>query len=172
MLTGVCRNDELSLAEIERLSPSHIIISPGPGVPDEAGISLSVIHAFFNRVPILGVCLGHQAIGQAFGGCVVKAQRPLHGRGSWIKHIEKDIFSNLPSPLFAGRYHSLIVDGATLPEELEPMAWSEEGELMGLRHKQYPVYGVQFHPESILTQEGHRLLANFLFSSVSVSTVI
>lgn len=157
----VVRNDALSLDEIEQLAPSHIVISPGPGTPDRAGISLEVVRRFAPSVPILGVCLGHQAIGQAFGGRVVLAEKPVHGKTSSILHDGRGIFSTLPSPFVATRYHSLVVE-EPLPNPLEVTARTAEGVLMGLRHPQYACFGVQFHPESILTRHGHSLLRNFL----------
>jgi para-aminobenzoate synthetase component 2 len=158
----VTRNDKIDCAEIDRLQPSHIIISPGPCTPNEAGVSLSAITRFAGVIPILGVCLGHQAIGQAFGGNVVRAGRLMHGKTSPIHHDGRTVFQGLPSPYIATRYHSLIVERENLPSCLEITAWTEEGEIMGLRHKELPVEGVQFHPESILTEHGHRLLENFL----------
>ena len=158
----VRRNDEITLAGIEELNPDHILISPGPCTPNEAGISLSLIEHFKGRIPILGVCLGHQAIGQAFGGEVVRAERLMHGKTSEIYHDGKTIFAGIPSPYTATRYHSLIVRKETLPECLEISAETAEGEIMGLRHKEYPIEGVQFHPESIMTGHGHTLLRNFV----------
>lgn len=158
----VKRNDEIDLAGIERLAPDHILISPGPCTPNEAGISLSLIDRFKGEIPILGVCLGHQSIGQAFGGEVVRAERLMHGKTSEIYHDGKTIFSGIPSPYTATRYHSLIVKRDTLPDCLEISAETAEGEIMGLRHKEYPIEGVQFHPESIITEHGLTLLHNFL----------
>jgi para-aminobenzoate synthetase component 2 len=163
----VRRNDEIDLAGIEALKPDHILISPGPCTPNEAGISLSLIEHFKGKIPILGVCLGHQAIGQAFGGEVVRAERLMHGKTSPIYHDGKSIFRGLPSPFTATRYHSLIVRAETLPDCLEISARTEEGEIMGLRHKEYAIEGVQFHPESIITDHGHQLLRNFLSQTVS-----
>ena len=160
----VKRNDAITLEEIAALSPSHMIISPGPGVPDQAGITLSLIERFASRIPILGVCLGHQAIGQAFGGRVIRADQLVHGKVSSILHKGKGIFCDLPSPFVATRYHSLVVS-EDLPDCLEVTARTPEGEMMGLRHKEYPTFGVQFHPESILTRHGHLLLRNFLDQS-------
>ena len=157
----VARNDALSLGEIERLAPSHIVISPGPGGPDDAGISCDVIRHFHQRTPILGVCLGHQCIGQVFGSCVVRAPRQMHGKVSEIIHGGEGIFAGLPSPFEATRYHSLMVQ-EPLPAALRATARTPEGELMGLRHERAPLFGVQFHPESILTSQGKALLANFL----------
>ncbi|WP_339295230.1 aminodeoxychorismate/anthranilate synthase component II [Paenibacillus sp. FSL W7-1279] len=158
----VYRNDEIDIAGIEELAPDHILISPGPCTPNEAGVSLDVISHFKGVIPIFGVCLGHQAIGQAFGGNVIRAERLMHGKTSAIQHTGGSVFEGLPVPFTATRYHSLIVEKETLPEELEITAWTEEGEIMGLRHKQYPVEGVQFHPESIITDHGHQMLRNFL----------
>lgn len=163
----VHRNDEIDIAGIEQLKPDHILISPGPCTPNEAGISLQLIEHFKEKVPILGVCLGHQAIGQAFGGDVVRAETMMHGKTSQIYHDGKTIFQQIPSPYTATRYHSLIVRKETLPDCLEISAQTAQGEIMGLRHKQYPVEGVQFHPESIITDHGLQLLRNFLSSSVS-----
>ena len=161
------RNDALTVNEIERLAPQRIVVSPGPCTPNEAGVSLAVIERFGPRVPILGVCLGHQAIGQAYGGAVVRAGRIMHGKTSRIRHGGKGVFAGLPDGFEATRYHSLVVDKASLPDCLEVTAWSEHEdgsmeEIMGLRHREYPVEGVQFHPESILTEHGHALLKNFL----------
>ena len=158
----VKRNDEITLDEIAELAPDHILISPGPCSPNEAGISLELIDRFKGVIPILGVCLGHQAIGQAFGGEVVRADRLMHGKTSPILHQGQGVFRGLPSPFTATRYHSLIVRRETLPEELEITAETAEGEIMGLRHKHYPVEGVQFHPESIITDNGLDMLRNFL----------
>jgi len=159
----VRRNDEVTVQEIESLlRPERILISPGPGTPDDAGISLKVIEHFAGRVPILGVCLGHQAIGQAFGGRVVRAPVLMHGKASEICHDGKTIFAGLDDHFSAGRYHSLIVDRDSLPECLEVSAFTEDNVIMGLRHRELKVEGVQFHPESILTEDGMKLLANFL----------
>lgn len=163
----VVRNDALTLAEIEALQPERIVISPGPCTPDQAGISLEVIRSFAGRLPILGVCLGHQAIGQVFGGYVVRAGRVMHGKTSPVRHRNRGVFAGLPSPLRATRYHSLAIDKARLPECLELTAWTENSdgsieEIMGVRHRTLDVEGVQFHPESILSEAGHDLLANFL----------
>ncbi len=157
-----CRNDEISLSAIEALAPEAIFISPGPGVPDRAGITLAVIEKFHQRIPILGVCLGHQAIGQAFGGRVVRANRVMHGKTSPIIHDGQSIYAGLPNPFAAGRYHSLIVERESLPSCLVISAETAEGEIMGFRHVRYPVEGIQFHPESILTPKGKRLIRNFL----------
>ncbi|ASS67726.1 aminodeoxychorismate/anthranilate synthase component II [Paenibacillus sp. D51F] len=158
----VKRNDEITLEEVARLAPDHILISPGPCSPNEAGISLALIERFKGEIPIFGVCLGHQAIGQAFGGEVVRAERLMHGKTSPILHEGRGVFRGLPSPFTATRYHSLIVRRETLPDELEITAETAEGEIMGLRHKKYAVEGVQFHPESIITENGLALLRNFL----------
>jgi len=163
----VVRNDELSLEAIDALAPERIVISPGPCTPNEAGVSVGVIESLGARVPILGVCLGHQSIGQAYGGDVVRAGRIMHGKTSRIHHQGKGVFAGLPDRYEATRYHSLVVDKATLPACLEMTAWTENDdgsveEIMGLRHRAYPVQGVQFHPESILTEHGHALLKNFL----------
>ncbi|HVE15487.1 MAG TPA: aminodeoxychorismate/anthranilate synthase component II [Chthoniobacterales bacterium] len=158
----VKRNDEITLAEIADLKPDRICISPGPCTPKEAGISNSVLREFSGKMPIFGVCLGHQCIGDVYGGDVVRAERLMHGKTSPILHNGGNVFAGLPSPFEATRYHSLLVKRDTLPDCLEITAWTEEGEIMGLAHKELPVYGVQFHPESILTSEGKRLLGNFL----------
>jgi anthranilate synthase component 2 len=163
----VYRNDEIDLEQIAELAPERIVISPGPCTPNEAGISVPLIREFTGRVPILGVCLGHQSIGQAFGGRIVKAREVMHGKTSPIHHACKGVFAGLEIPFQATRYHSLVVEAASLPESLEVTAWTEKDdgtrdEIMGFRHRQYPVQGVQFHPESILTRHGHDLLRNFI----------
>jgi len=158
----VHRNDRITLAEIESLQPARLVISPGPCSPEEAGISVAAIRHFAGRIPILGVCLGHQAIGAAFGGNVVRSVSLMHGKTSPILHDGRELFSGLPNPFLATRYHSLIVDRSTLPECLEVTAWVENGEIMGMRHRELPLWGVQFHPESILTEGGMDLLRNFL----------
>ncbi len=163
----VARNDAMSVDEIETLAPAQIVISPGPCTPNEAGVSLELIARLGQRIPILGVCLGHQGIGQAYGGDVVRAKRIMHGKTSRIRHEGKGVFASLPDRYEATRYHSLVVDRATLPDSLEITAWTEDedggfDEIMGLRHREFPVEGVQFHPESILTEHGHALLKNFL----------
>jgi anthranilate synthase component 2 len=158
----VVRNDEIAVEDIERLAPERIVISPGPCTPREAGISCDTIRHFGSRVPILGVCLGHQAIGDVYGGQVVRAERVWHGKTSMIHHDGRDVFRGLPNPFEATRYHSLIVRRETLPECLEVSAWTDDGIIMGLRHRECPVWGVQFHPESILTMAGKDLLRNFL----------
>ncbi|MFB0847392.1 aminodeoxychorismate/anthranilate synthase component II [Paenibacillus oleatilyticus] len=158
----VRRNDEIDLEGIEALKPDHILISPGPCTPNEAGISLSLIERFKGRIPILGVCLGHQSIGQAFGGEVIRAERLMHGKTSEIFHDGQGVFKDMPSPFTATRYHSLIVKKETLPDCFVITAETAEGEIMGLRHKAYLIEGVQFHPESIITDHGHQMLRNFL----------
>jgi len=158
----VFRNDKISLEKIKKLAPSKIVISPGPGRPENAGISCEVIRSFAGKIPILGVCLGHQSIGYVYGARIVNAKSLMHGKTSMIYHNKKTIFSGLSNPFEAMRYHSLIVERKTLPEILEINAWTKEGEIMGLKHKKYPLWGVQFHPESILTKEGKSLLNNFL----------
>jgi len=161
----VARNDEISLDEIEGLKPARICISPGPCAPEQAGISLALIERFAGRTPILGVCLGHQAIGQAFGGKVVRAQTLMHGKTAPITHTGTGVFAGLPTPFAATRYHSLAVERASLPAALEVTAWTADGEIMGLRHRKLAVEGVQFHPESIASEHGHALLKNFLSES-------
>ena len=161
----VRRNDKISIRDIEDLSPAAIVISPGPGRPERAGISLEVIRRFAQEIPILGVCLGHQAIATAFGGKVVRAPRIMHGKTSTISHDGEGIFKGVPDPFEAVRYHSLIVDRRYLPSELVMSAWTEYGEVMAIRHVRYPTYGVQFHPESILTREGERILKNFVYQN-------
>jgi anthranilate synthase/aminodeoxychorismate synthase-like glutamine amidotransferase len=158
----VARNDKITLDEIRALNPSHIVISPGPGTPDDSGISLDVLRELSATTPILGVCLGHQAIGQVFGGVVQRAERLMHGKISPVHHDGEGLFAGMPNPFSATRYHSLIVDSATLADVLEVTARTQEGEIMGLRHKTLPVVGVQFHPESILTEQGTTILRNFL----------
>ena len=161
------RNDALTVADIERLAPDKIVISPGPCTPNEAGISTDVIETLGPRIPILGVCLGHQSLGQAYGGNVIRAGRIMHGKTSRIRHEGKGVFAGLPDAYEATRYHSLVVERSSLPDALEVTAWTENDdgsfeEIMGLRHREFPVEGVQFHPESILTEHGHALLKNFL----------
>ena len=158
----VVRNDELGIADIERMDPARIVISPGPCSPREAGISVDVLKHFAGRKPLLGVCLGHQAIGEAFGGKVVRAKTLMHGKTSAITHTAAGVFDGLPSPFTAIRYHSLAIERESLPACLEVTAWTDDGEIMGVRHREHDVQGVQFHPESILSEHGHRLLANFL----------
>ena len=158
----VFRNDEIGVKEIEALKPSQIVISPGPGTPDEAGITLAAIAQFAGRIPILGICLGHQAIGQAFGGKVVRAARVMHGKTSRIRHDGAGVFRGIADDFTATRYHSLVVERGSLPECLTVSAHSEDGEIMGLRHRRLAVEGVQFHPEALLTEHGHELLQNFI----------
>jgi|TARA_B110001450_G_scaffold52488_1_gene49160 anthranilate synthase component 2 len=165
----VYRNDELTLADIERLSPEKIVISPGPCTPNEAGVSVDTITTFAGKIPILGICLGHQSIGQAFGGQIVRAKQVMHGKTSMMHHSDRGVFKGLSNPFQATRYHSLVIEQTTLPECLDVTAWTENAdgsldEIMGVRHKELSVEGVQFHPESILTQHGHDLLSNFLNS--------
>ncbi|EPC5391961.1 aminodeoxychorismate synthase component II [Serratia liquefaciens] len=164
----VKRNDELQLADIERLAPQRLVISPGPCTPNEAGISLAAIQHFAGKLPILGVCLGHQALGQAFGAKVVRAREVMHGKTSAIRHLDSGVFRGLNNPLTVTRYHSLVLEAVTLPDCFEVTAWSERDgvrdEIMGIRHRQLALEGVQFHPESILSEQGHQLLDNFLKS--------
>jgi len=156
------RNDELSVDEVEALAPERILLSPGPCTPQEAGISIELVQRFAGKVPILGVCLGHQAIGAAFGGDVVRAPKLMHGKTSEVEHDGKTVFTSIASPMTCTRYHSLIVSEKNLPAELEVSARTADGTIMGLRHRNYPVEGVQFHPESVLTDDGKRLIRNFL----------
>jgi len=158
----VRRNDELTLADIETLAPQKIVISPGPCTPDESGVSLAVIMHYAGKLPILGVCLGHQAIAQAFGATIIRAAKVMHGKTSPITHSGTGVFSGLNNPLTVTRYHSLVIDPPTLPDCFEVTAWSESDEIMGIRHKAWDLEGVQFHPESILSEQGHQLLENFL----------
>ena len=158
----VYRNDRITLEEIDRMRPQHIVVSPGPCTPNEAGISVSLIQRFAGEIPILGVCLGHQSIGQAYGGRIVHAKELMHGKTSTIHHRGVGAFRGLPEPFQATRYHSLVIERDTLPECLEITAWTDDGEIMGVRHRTQAVEGVQFHPESILTEQGHELLKNFL----------
>jgi anthranilate synthase component 2 len=158
----VYRNDNISLEEIEKLAPARLVVSPGPCTPNDAGISVDVIKYFAGKLPILGVCLGHQSIGQAFGGKVVRADRLMHGKTSPVFHDNRELFVGLPDPFDATRYHSLIVERSSLPDCLEITAWTAEGEIMGMRHRDLPVWGMQFHPESILTVSGMDMLKNFL----------
>lgn len=163
----IYRNDEITVEEISALAPTHLVISPGPCTPNEAGISLAAIQHFAGKIPILGICLGHQSIGQVFGGNVIRAKQVMHGKTSQVYHNGRSVFTGLPNPHIATRYHSLVVDQQTLPDCLEITAWTQDDagnmdEIMGLRHTSLQVEGVQFHPESILTQSGHALLANFL----------
>ncbi|HSR01680.1 MAG TPA: aminodeoxychorismate/anthranilate synthase component II [Methylophilaceae bacterium] len=158
----VYRNDEIDLQKIASLKPKHIVISPGPCTPNEAGISVPLIHEFAGKIPLLGVCLGHQSIGQAYGGKIIKAKTLMHGKTSLIHHKNEGVFSGLPNPYTATRYHSLVIERESLPDSLEITAWTEDNEIMGIRHKTLAVEGVQFHPESILTEYGHELLENFI----------
>jgi anthranilate synthase component 2 len=158
----VFRNDEITVEEVAKLAPERIVISPGPCTPNEAGISVPLIKQFAGKTPILGVCLGHQSIGQAFGGKIVHAKQLMHGKTSMIQHKDMGVFAGLPNPFRATRYHSLVIERESLPDCLEITAWTDDGEIMGVRHKTLAVEGVQFHPESILTEHGHAMLANFL----------
>jgi anthranilate synthase component II len=158
----VFRNDEIALDQIAALKPAQLVVSPGPCTPNEAGVSVPLIKRFAGEIPILGVCLGHQSIGQAFGGKIVHAKQLMHGKTSAIRHTGAGVFRGLPQPFLATRYHSLVIERASLPECLEVTAWTDDGEIMGVHHRRFPVEGVQFHPESILTEHGHQLLRNFL----------
>jgi len=158
----VFRNDKITIAQIKKLNPKKILISPGPGRPEDAGVSCAVIKEFAKELPILGVCLGHQALGFVYGGKIVQAKELMHGKTSLIYHNKKDIFKSIPNPFEATRYHSLVVDRKSLPSCFEIIAWTKDKEIMGLKHKDYPLWGVQFHPESILTKFGMNILANFL----------
>ncbi len=158
----VVRNDLVTVDEIEAIGAHRICLSPGPGAPADAGVCVSVLKHFAGRVPILGVCLGHQAIGEAFGGHVVRAARVMHGKTDAVTHLDRGVFASVPSPFAVTRYHSLAIERGTLPDCLEVTAWTDDGEIMGVRHKTHAIEGVQFHPESILTEHGHRLLENFL----------
>ena len=159
---SVRRNDDITLDEIAELQPQYLVIGPGPCSPKEAGISVPALRRFAGQIPILGVCLGHQAIGEAFGGRIVRAQELMHGKVSPVHHINSGVFAGLPNPVNCTRYHSLAIDRASLPECLDITAWTADGEIMGVRHKQHAVEGVQFHPEALLTEHGHDMLANFL----------
>ena len=156
------RNDSITLAQIEAMAPERICISPGPKAPKDAGISLDILREFKGKLPIQGVCLGHQAIGEAFGGKVIRAKQVMHGKTSLIAHTGEGVFKDLPSPFTVIRYHSLAIERASLPDCLEVTAWTDDGEIMGVRHKEYDIEGVQFHPESILSEHGHALFKNFL----------
>ena len=158
----VKRNDEISVLDIAKLSPQRIVISPGPCAPLQAGISVATVEKFAGKIPILGVCLGHQCIGQAFGGRIVHAQTLMHGKTSQMTHTGTGVFAGLPSPYRITRYHSLVIERASKPDCLDVTAWTDDGEIMGVRHKTLPIEGVQFHPESIMTEHGHALLKNFL----------
>ncbi|MDH5162650.1 anthranilate synthase component II [Heyndrickxia oleronia] len=157
----IVRNNQIAIAEIEQLNPEFILLSPGPGNPDHAGICIEVVKHFFNKIPILGVCLGHQVIAQAFGGKIIKAKRPMHGKTSFITHDGKSIFAGLENSFKVTRYHSLIVEEKSLSQDLDITAKSEDGEIMGIRHRQYKVEGIQFHPEAILTENGLKMIQNF-----------
>lgn len=159
---AVRRNDDITLEEIEALNPQYLVIGPGPCSPKEAGISVAAMRHFAGRLPIMGVCLGHQTIGEAFGGRIVRAKTLMHGKVSPVSHSGKGMFKGLPNPVTCTRYHSLVIDRNTMPECLEVTAWTEDGEIMGVRHKEYAVEGVQFHPEALLTEHGHDMLNNFL----------
>ncbi|CWN04151.1 anthranilate synthase component II [Neisseria meningitidis] len=159
---AVRRNDDITLEEIEALNPQYLVIGPGPCSPKEAGISVAAMRHFAGRLPIMGVCLGHQTIGEAFGGRIVRAKTLMHGKVSPVSHSGKGMFRGLPNPVTCTRYHSLVIDRNTMPECLEVTAWTEDGEIMGVRHKEYAVEGVQFHPEALLTEHGHDMLNNFL----------
>ena len=158
----VYRNDEINLDKVAKLKPDYIVISPGPCTPNEAGISVPVVRQFAGRIPLLGVCLGHQSIGQAFGGDIIHAKQLMHGKTSMVAHRDLGVFRGLPTPFQATRYHSLVINSGTLPDCLEVTAWTDDDEIMGVRHKTLAVEGVQFHPESIMTEYGHELLDNFL----------
>ena len=158
----VHRNDEIGLADIEAFKPSHLVVSPGPCSPAEAGISVAAIQHFAGKLPILGVCLGHQSIGAAFGGRIIRAQQLMHGKTSVIHTSQQGVFADLPKDFTVNRYHSLAIERSSCPAELEVTAWTDDGEIMGVRHRSLPIEGVQFHPESILTEHGHALLNNFL----------
>jgi anthranilate synthase/aminodeoxychorismate synthase-like glutamine amidotransferase len=158
----VFRNDKISIEDIERLRPEKIVISPGPGRPEDAGISCEIIRRFAPRIPILGVCLGHQCLGDVFGAKIIRAKKLMHGKTSMIRHNGKGIFKGMPDPFSATRYHSLLVDNKDLPQDLEITAWTKDREIMGLKHRSYPAWGVQFHPESIMSEDGRKILANFL----------
>jgi anthranilate synthase component II len=161
----VKRNDEISVSEIEKLAPQRIVISPGPCTPSEAGVSVATIEKFAGKIPLLGVCLGHQSIGQAFGGKIVHAKTLMHGKTSQVTHTNAGVFAGLPSPYRATRYHSLVIERESCPDCLEITAWTDDGEIMGVRHKTLSIEGVQFHPESIMTEHGHALLKNFLINT-------
>ena len=158
----VCRNDEITVADITTMAPSHLVVSPGPCSPAEAGISVAAIAHFAGKLPILGVCLGHQSIGAAFGGRIVRAQQLMHGKTSDIHTLQQGVFAGLPPTFTVNRYHSLAIERSSLPDVLEVTAWTDDGEIMGVRHRSLPIEGVQFHPESVLTEHGHSLLKNFL----------
>ena len=158
----VFRNDEINIAALEALGPAYLVVSPGPCTPSEAGISVAAIAHFKSRLPILGVCLGHQSIGQAFGGKIIHAQKIMHGKTSMITHVGTGVFDRVNSPFQATRYHSLVIEKQSIPDCLEVTAWTDDGEIMAVRHREFAIHGVQFHPESLLTEHGHALLRNFL----------
>jgi len=158
----VVRNDELAVEEIRALNPEAIIVSPGPGAPKDAGVSKDVIRQLGAEIPILGVCLGHQCIGETFGGSIVRAHEPMHGKTSTIHHYATGLLAHVPNPMVATRYHSLVIEPSSLPDCLELIAWTAKDEIMGVKHKEYPIYGLQFHPESILTEHGKTVISNFL----------
>ncbi len=158
----VRRNDDITLEEIAALKPQYLVIGPGPCSPKEAGISVAAMQHFAGKLPVMGICLGHQTIGEAFGGNIVRAKTMMHGKVSPVHHLNKGMFRNLPNPVTCTRYHSLVIDRPTLPSCLEITAWTDDGEIMGVRHKTLPIEGVQFHPEALLTEHGHEMLANFL----------
>ena len=159
---SVFRNDEITVRELQQLSPDYLVVSPGPCTPDQAGISIAAVSHFTGKIPVLGVCLGHQSIGQAFGGNIVHAQNIMHGKTSMVTHRGEGVFSGLPNPFQATRYHSLVIERSSVPDCLEITAWTDDGEIMAVRHRECSVEGVQFHPESIVTEHGHALLRNFL----------
>jgi anthranilate synthase component 2 len=159
---SVYRNDEITVNELQQLSPDYLVVSPGPCTPDQAGISIAAVSHFAGQIPVLGVCLGHQSIGQAFGGNIVHAQEIMHGKTSMVTHCGAGLFFGIPSPFQATRYHSLVIERSSIPDCLEITAWTDDGEIMAVRHKEFAVAGVQFHPESIVTEHGHALLKNFL----------
>ena len=161
----VHRNDEITVEQISRMNPQHLVISPGPCTPNEAGISVAAIKQFAGKIPLLGVCLGHQSIGQAFGGKIIHAKTLMHSKTSLIHHHSNSVFTAVPNPFTATRYHSLVIEKESLPDCLEITAWTDDGEIMGVRHKTLAVHGVQFHPESILTEHGHAMLKNFLLGA-------
>ena len=167
----VFRNDKITLDKIVDLRPERIVISPGPCTPNEAGVSLSVVDSFCGKIPVLGVCLGHQSIGQAFGGKIIHAKQLMHGKTAPVFHHNMGVFQGLPNPFIATRYHSLVVERSTLPDCLEITAWTEDNEIMGLRHKSIAIEGVQFHPESILSEHGHQMLQNFLDQQYALNNV-
>ena len=171
-LATVRRHDTITVSDIEGMAPSHIIISPGPCTPAEAGVSVEAVQRLGSRVPILGVCLGHQCIGAAYGASIVRAKRPMHGKSSNIDHLGGGLFEGLPNPLVAARYHSLVIDRDSLPEVLEVVATSDDGEIMAVRHQDHPVWGVQFHPESVLTEWGYHLLHRFLRPDMDVPQIV